>query len=116
MEADKILDAALKALGVPVARAFWKVTEKKPAPRTYFTYQLILAAGTLHADDDNEATESTWAIDLYSKDDYTALVKAAVQALKAADFYGVTVEAEQYERDTEYYHISFEAKYLTMEA
>jgi hypothetical protein len=116
MEADKTLDGALKTLDIPVSRAFRKVGEGKAAPRVYLTYQLIYGAGTAFADDDTEATESTWRVDLYSKDNYAATIPQIVRTLKAAEFYGVTVEAEQYEADTGYYHTSFEAKYFNMEA
>jgi hypothetical protein len=115
MGADKALDAALKTVGIPVSRAFHKVTERKPTPAAYLTYALIFGGGVAHADDNVEATETTWGIDLWSRSNYADTIQAVIHALKAAEFYGVTVEAEQYERDTGYYHISFEAKYLTME-
>lgn len=111
MEADKALDAALKALGYPVARAYYK---GKPVS-TYFTYQIIAGTPTAYADDDNTATESTWRVDLYSKRNYTALLSKVIRALKNADFYGVSIEAEIFEADTGFYHVPIEAKYLTME-
>ena len=111
MEAAKALDGALKALGFPVARIIYK---GKPAS-TYFTYQLIVDAPRAFADDDNTATESTWRVDLYTKASYTTLLPRVIAALKAADFYGVTVEAELYETDTGYYHAPIEAKYLKTE-
>jgi hypothetical protein len=115
MEAAKALDVALKAIGIPVSRAYHKMDDKKPAPAAYLTYQLIHERGELHADDDNEAAQSTWGIELYSKSNYASTIQAVKAALKAADFYGVTVDAEQYEQDTGYYHISFEANFLTLE-
>lgn len=110
MEADKILDAALKSLRFPVARLYYRGKAS-----TYFTYQLILGAPTGYADDDNTATESTWRVDLYSQKNYAALLKKAIQTLKDAGFYGITVEAELYETETGYYHVPIEIKYLTEE-
>lgn len=115
METDKILDAALKTVGLPVSRAFYKTTDRKPAPPAYLTYQLVFSGGELYADDENEATESTWGIELFSKSNYAATIQNVLRALKTAEFYGVTVEAEQYEPDTGYYHISFTAKFLKLE-
>jgi hypothetical protein len=112
MRAGKAIDTALKTLGLPVSRAFRKVNAQT-APRAYITYQLIIGLGAEYADDEELMTETTWRIDLFSKDNYTALLPEIVRALKAADFYGVLTEAEQYEQDTGYYHISFEAKFLT---
>jgi hypothetical protein len=112
MEADKALNEALKALELPVSRAYHKIGKGQGAPRAYITYQLIFGTGTAYADDDNAATETTWRIDLFSKDNYDALISELICELKAADFYGVTAEAEQYEQDTGYYHMSFEAKFL----
>lgn len=110
MEAAKILDKALKALRHPVARLFYKGKAS-----TYFTFQFILGTPTAFADDDNTATESTWRVDLYTKCDYTDLLPKVIDALKAAGFYGVTVDTEQYEQDTGFYHVSIEIKFLTEE-
>ena len=33
-------------------------------------------------------------------------------ALKAAGFYGITINAEVYEQDTGYYHVPVEIKYM----
>jgi hypothetical protein len=115
MEADQILDAALKTTGLPVSRAFRKIESKKPAPRKYITYQIIYRAGELFADDTDEAMESVWRIDLFSKDNYAALVPRITAILKSAEFYGLTVEAETYEDDTGYYHVSFDARYIEKE-
>lgn len=111
MEAAKALDAALKAFGHPVARLYYK---GKPVS-TYFTYQIIAGTPTAYADDDNTATESTWRVDLYTKGSYAALLPKVIRALKSADFYGVSVEAEMYEQETGYYHVPIEAKYLMEE-
>ena len=115
MGADNIIQTALDTVGVPVARAHLRTAKGAAKPKAYLTYRLIYSAGALHADDDSEVDESTWRVSLFSREDYTETIRAVVRALKAADFYGVTVEAEQYEDDTGYYHISIGAKYLIME-
>jgi hypothetical protein len=112
MKAVEVLNKALKELELPVARIFYKEQAGKPKPDVYLTYQLILGAGELYADDDNEATESTWRVDLYSRGNYEAKIREVTRVLKESDFYAVTLEAEQFEQDTGYYHISFNAKYL----
>lgn len=112
MEAAKALDGALKTLGFPVSRL---VRKSKTPASTYFTYQLIVDAPRAFADDDNTATESTWRVDLYTKASYTTLLPRVIAALKAAEFYAVSVEAELYETDTGYYHVPIEAKYFITE-
>ena len=114
MGADTKLKAALETLH-PVARTHYKVKKGSNAPRTYFTFQLILGAEALHADDESGAGVSTWRIDLASRDNYAELIPKVVKALKDAQFYGITIEAEQYDPETDYYRISLNAKYFIME-
>ena len=49
---------------------------------------------------------------IYSKTDYFALLQRLKTALKAAGFYGITINAEVYEQDTGYYHVPVEIKYM----
>ena len=44
--------------------------------------------------------------------DYFALLQRLKTALKAAGFYGITINAEVYEQDTGYYHVPVEIKYM----
>jgi len=116
LNANSVLDAALKNIGLPVSRIFRDTTDSgKPAPDVYLTYQLIFGENSLLADDGDEGMQSVWRVYLYSRINYMDIVKKVVRALKKAGFYGVTLEAEQYERDTGYYHISFSARYLEAE-
>lgn len=110
---SEALYAALDALGYPVARIYLdkeKYKRKGIALDTYLTYSLIVELPKHHADDDNGASESTWRIDLFTKTAYETLVKRIKTALKGADFYGISVEAETYETGTGYYHVSIECK------
>lgn len=106
MQAAEKIKQALRPLGA----VYHSYSKKKPP--TYFTYQLVAGVPVGFADDDNTAMETVWRVDLYSKDDYTELLQKTITALKAVDFYGVTVEAEQFEPDTEYHHISMQINYL----
>ena len=58
------------------------------------------------------ATASVKAGNIYSKTDYFALLQRLKTALKAAGFYGITINAEVYEQDTGYYHVPVEIKYM----
>ena len=107
---DTILKSALEGLGVPVERL---QMQKKDKPETYITYQLLYSRERAHADDDNEAEEIGYRVDIYAKADYIALLINLKQALKAAGFFGTSVDPEMFERDTGYYHIPIETKIIT---
>lgn len=104
---DSLLKMTLEGLGVPVERMVF--TGNAPI---FFTYQFVLGADTSFADDDSEAEEFSYRVDLYTKGDFFALLRRTKQALKAAGFYGITVDPEIYERDTGYYHVPIEMKYM----
>lgn len=106
-DVDGLLKTTLEGLGVPVERLVF--TGNAPI---FFTYQFVLGADTAFADDDNEAEEFMYRVDLYTKGDFFALLRRTKQALKAAGFYGITVDPEIYERDTGYYHVPIEMKYM----
>ena len=53
-----------------------------------------------------------YQIHIYSKTDYFAILQQMKAALKAADFYGWTIDAETFEQDTGYYHITVQIKYM----
>ena len=105
---DSLLKSTLEGLGVPVERL-----QMQEEPERFITYRLLLAGGTQFADDENEAEEYTYRIDIYAKSDYIGLLINLKTALRAAGFYGTTVDPEMYERDTGYYHVPVETKYLT---
>lgn len=109
MNVDSLLKTTLEGLGVPVERLQMK---KKEKPVTFITYQLVLGRDTAFSDDEGEAEEYTYRVDIYSKNDYISLLRSTKQALKAAGFYGITFDPEVFENDTGYYHVPVEIKYM----
>ena len=106
-DVDSLLKTTLEGLGVPVERLVFTGNAS-----VFFTYQFVLGADTAVADDESGAEEFLYRVDLYTKGDFFALIRRTKQALKAAGFYGVTVDPEVYEQDTGYYHVPIEMKYM----
>lgn len=107
MNVDSLLKQTLLTLGVPVERLKYGGKDK-----TFITYQLVVGREVHFADDENEAEEFTYRVDIYSKVDYISLLNSMKTALKAAGFFGLVIDPEVYENDTGYYHIPVEIKYL----
>jgi hypothetical protein len=107
MNVDSLLKQTLLTLGVPVERLKYGGKAK-----TFITYQLVVGRDVHFSDDDNEAEEYTYRIDVYSKVDYIALLRRLKTALKAAGFFGIVFDPEVFENDTGYYHIPVEIKYM----
>lgn len=107
MNVDSILKALLDKLGVPVERL-------KYGGRAdcFIVYQLVVGRDTFFSDDEEDAQEYTYQIHIYSKTDYFAILQQMKAALKAADFYGWMIDAETFEQDTGYYHITVQIKYM----
>jgi len=104
---DSILLSTLLPLGVPVTRL--RFTGKA---ETYITFQIISGDETGFADDDGTAYEHLYRVDLFSKRNYVQILDQMKRALKTAGFFGISVNAEQYERDTELYHASLNINYM----
>ena len=107
MSCDSLLKSALESLNHPVKRLFYSGNAD-----TFLTYQLLLGNGTNFADDSNECNEYAYRVDLYSKTDYVGLLGELVEKVKSIGFYDVVIVAEVYEKDTGYFHIPIEIKYL----
>lgn len=107
MDVDSLLHSTLKGMGVPVERLKYG-----GRVASYITYQLAAERDDFFADDEEGATEYTYQVHIFSRKDYFPLVKALKKALKAAGFYGVQIGAEVFERDTGYYHIPAEIKFM----
>ena len=105
--ADSLLKSTLSAFGVPVERV--RYTDKA---EEYITFQTLSGNGAAHADDDETAYEHFYRVDIFSKGDYTALLKQVKQGLKAAGFYGISVGAEMYENDTGFYHVPLDFYFM----
>lgn len=107
MNVDSTLKAFLDTLGVPVARL--KYTGRAAC---FIVYQLVVGRDTSFSDDEADAQEYSYQVHVYSKTDYFALLQRLVAGLKAAGFYGITINAESYEQDTGYFHVPVEIKYM----
>lgn len=104
---DSLLKTALLTVGVPVERIFYDGEAE-----TFITFQIIVGTETGHADDESGATEFVYRVDIYSKTNFITIMRRTIRAVKAAGFYGVSVESETYESDTGYYHVPLEIKYM----
>ena len=104
---DSKVKAALLLLGVPVERIFYAGDAD-----TYITFRLLLSRDAEFSDDESTAKEYFYRADIFSKTDYVSLIKRAECVLKEAEFYGITVNAEIYEKDTGYYHVPIEFYYM----
>lgn len=107
MDVDERLKTALDALGAGVARV--KYTGRA---NRFLTYQLVHGGGTHFSDDEAGATEYSYHVHVYSKTDYASFLRKLRAALTAAGFYGWSMDAETYEQDTGYYHITVAISYL----
>ena len=99
---DSKIKAMLETLVPPssVARVFYKGKAD-----TFITFQLVLGARSAFADDAHEGMEYVYRMDIYSKTDYTALLKKAVAALIALECYEMLIDPETYENATGYFHV-----------
>ena len=104
---DILLKSTLDTLGVPVERLKFS-----GAADTYIIFHLINADESEHADDEPLTHEHQYRIDFYAKGNYTALVRQARKALRAAGFYDNSVNAEFFESSTGYNRISLNSFYL----
>ena len=107
MTAEAAIKAALESVGVP----FERLTYRGHAA-AFITYQLVISSERDFYDDENEAREYTFRLDLVSRCDFVPLLRRVWRELKAGGFYGISAEAEIYEKDTRLYHIPMTAKYL----
>jgi len=100
---DELVKSTLKKLGVPVSRVF-----DKNLADTHITYQLIFSRSEEFCDDDNIAKSYLYRASIYSKKNYLELVEKVERILKDAGFHGITISAEIYENETDYFHIPIE--------
>ena len=98
MSVSKEVINTLKDIGVPVSFQTSK-TDKFPYV-TFFTY---LDTGMLHSDDKETITGYFVQVDVWSKTDYTSLVKDIQGSMLAANFIKQQYH-DLYEPDTKVYH------------
>ena len=78
---------------------------------TYITYQILNSEDADFAGDEGTTHDHSYRVDIFSRYDYIALLQQTKAAFKAAGFFGITVNAEMYEKDTEYYHASLDINF-----
>ena len=100
LEAASCLNQALKTVCPNVRRL--RFTGKADQ---FITFQILTGSEKGHAGDEPEGGEILCSFDVFDRGDPTDLVQQAIEAARAAGFYGVTVDPEVYETDTGYYHV-----------
>lgn len=106
-DAETALKAALAGLGVPVARL--RYTGQANA---FLTYQLVTGLDRAFADDESEAEEWVYRVDIYARKNFIPLLRRTKAALKGAGFFGIVIDPEAYEPDTKFFHVPMAAHYM----
>ena len=86
---------------IPVAFLYYNGHET-----TYITYQIIGEDNSYSSDDDLRGYVVYYDFDIYSKGDYTNIIKAVKDILKTLDFtyQPSRSSGDMYEQETGYYH------------
>lgn len=103
---NKIIIDTLKPLKIPVA--FQKYSGKA---ETYITFHEYLATGEEYEDDEESLTAHYVQVDVWSKVDYTDVVKNIKELLLKTAFKRLN-EIDLYEEDTKIYHKGLKFYYL----
>ena len=105
-------DFEVDGVKIPVNFLVYHGTKK-----TYITYQQIDADGSLTGDDDLIGYVDYYDFDIYSQDNYTKVVEAVKERLKANGFVWQPsrTSADMYETDTKYYHKTLNFAFLREE-
>ncbi len=103
---SKIILDALKPLKIPVS--FQKYSGKA---KTYITFHEYLVSGEEYEDDVESLTAHYIQVDIWSKDDYTAIVKNVKELLFKVGFKRLN-EIDLYEEETKIYHKGLKFYYL----
>lgn len=107
MTIDELLKSTLDELGVPSERLKFSGEAD-----TFIVFHLTVDNEGEYADDEPTTQEHQFRIDIFSKGNYMALVKQAKMRLKAAGFYGISVNAEFFEESTGFNRISLDCFYM----
>ncbi|MBU3100664.1 MULTISPECIES: hypothetical protein [Clostridium] len=103
---NEIIIDSLKALNVPLS--FQKYSGKA---ETYVTFHEYLETGEEYEEDEESLTAHYIQVDVWSKGDYTDLVRKVKNPLIAAGFKRIN-EVDLYEEDTKIYHKGLKFYYL----
>lgn len=102
----KLIIDSLKSLNVPVC--FQRYSGKA---ETYITFHEYLEAGEEYEEDEESLTAHYVQVDVWSKTDYTNIVKEVKTLLIAKRFRRLN-EIDLYEEDTKIYHKGLKFYYL----
>lgn len=103
---NKLIIDTLKPLKIPVASQKYSGKEE-----TYITFHEYLTAGEEYEDDEEALTAHYIQVDVWSKSDYTDVVKNVKELLLKAGFKRLN-EIDLYEEDTKIYHKGLKFYYL----
>ncbi|WP_019278814.1 hypothetical protein [Clostridium botulinum] len=103
---NKLIMDILKPLKIPVS--FQKYTGRKD---TYITFHEYFTGGEEYEDDNEVLTAHYVQVDIWSKTDYTNIVKEVKEKLTSVGFKRLS-EADLYEKDTRIYHKGLKFYYL----
>lgn len=103
MSINSLIISTLKPLNIPVKFQVLSEKEKQANPSTYITFFEYNQQSALDADDDELITRHSIQIDIWSKVDYTEVVKQVKEKLKTVGFKRA-FETEFFETDTKIYH------------
>jgi len=103
---SKIIMDTLQPLKIPVS--FQKYSGKA---KTYITFHEYLVSGEEYEDDEETFTAHYIQVDVWSKEDYIAIVKKIKELLLNVRFKRLN-EIDLYEEDTKIYHKGLKFYYL----
>jgi len=105
MQADKVLFDALSQIGLPVNRIAAKFASKTEIPEQYFIYA-ITGGAPFYNDDYLEYIEVNYAVMLFSKIDYTNILRQTIEALNTERVKIQFLGPELYDPEIDFYQIT----------
>lgn len=112
MSLNSLIINTLKPLGIPVKFQTLSEKEKLSDPSSYITFFEYNQRSALDSDDEETLTRHFIQVDIWSKVDYTDLVKQVKENLKQVGF-SRNFETELYETDTKIFHKVIRFNYIT---
>lgn len=108
MNIDTKVTTALSALGLPIARDEYVKDDKRAIPvNEYITFNYVIEDPILFADGADQAEETIFRVNYFTKDDPQATKKLIRKLLRTAGF-TIVDTTELFETDTKYHHIIVE--------
>lgn len=104
---NSLIITTLKSTGVPVS-----FQNYNGSATTYITFFEVVQNAAISADDTEIQTRFIYQIDVWSKGDYTNLVKQVKELLIARGFQRSVEGPEDYEPDTQLFHKPIRFSYV----